>query len=181
MAITKTDVYDVQVGKPLDLRLAKTDVGARNNIPMAIRYPGMVVYTLAENSYWMWPPTGATNSDWVALPLLDSVSPRLWFESTAPTSGVGQDGDIYFFDTPSGVEIYQKTAGDWGTALGKISKGGSVTQNNTLTFTTTSTDLGTEYPDAQPGDVVFSEHVSGHVQFTKLANNKWSMSSITIV
>lgn len=178
MAIIKTDVYDVQVGQPIDLRFSKTDTGARDNIPIIIRYAGLIVYTRNENALWMWPVGATTNNDWVQLNVIGGVTPRAWFETDAPDSAEGNDGDIYFHDTPSGVVVYQKVAGDWGSPLGTIAKGGSVITDNDVAFGTTSAQLDGKYPDSQPGDIVWSE--TGQIVFTKLATGKWDYKSLSI-
>lgn len=178
MPIEKSDTYIIRVGRPIDSRFTKSDTGARDNIPMLERYAGLVVHTIADSAFWFWPSTGATNSDWVKLDWLGGVTPRLWFETGAPASNVGNNGDIYFYDTPSGVVVYQKVAGDWGTPLGTIAKGGKVTLDNDVAFGTTSSNLDIKYPDSQPGDVVWSE--TGQIAFTKLAAGKWDYKSLSI-
>lgn len=180
MSIVKTDVYDVQVGLPLDIRTVKTDVGARNNIPMAIRYPGLIVYTRNENAFWYWPQGGSNNDSWVQLFLTRPI-PTVYFGDTVPASNFGSDGDVYFVDTVASVDIYQKAAGDWGMPLGSIPKGVSMIKNNSLTFETSASTLNSLYPSAKPGDVVYSENASGSVEFIKRLDGNWSMQSITII
>ena len=178
MPIEKSDNYIIRIGAPIDSRFTKSDTGARDNIPMLERYAGLVVHTIADQAFWYWPSTGTTNNDWVELDWLGGVTPRLWFETDAPDSAEGNNGDIYFHDTPSGVVVYQKVAGDWGSPLGTIAKGGSVITDNDVAFGTTSAQLDGKYPDSQPGDIVWSE--TGQIVFTKLATGKWDYKSLSI-
>lgn len=178
MAIIKTDVYDVQVGQPIDLRFSKTDIGARDNIPIITRYAGLIVYTRNENAFWMWPVGATTNDDWVQLDVIGGVTPRVWFSEDLPASNIGNDGDIYFFESPSGISVYQKIAGDWGSELGIFPKGSAVTLDNDVAFGTTSSDLDAKYPDSQPGDIVWSD--TGQIVFTKLGPNAWDYKSLSI-
>lgn len=180
MPIEKSDTYIIRVGRPIDSRFTKSDTGARDNIPMIERYAGLVVHTIADQAFWYWPSTGTTNDDWVELDWLGGVTPRLWFETDAPASGDGNNGDIYFHDTPSGVVVYQKAAGDWGTPLGTIAKGGggAVTLDNDVAFGTTSSDLDTKYPGASDGDIVWSN--TGQIVFTKLGTGAWDYKSLSI-
>lgn len=178
MAITKSDVYDIQVGQPIDLRFVKTDIGARNNIPIIIRYAGLFVYTRNENKIWLWPEGATTNDDWIEANILGGVTPRVLFSIDAPLSALGDNGDIYFHDTPGGVVLYQKVAGDWGTPLGTIAKGGAVTSDDDVAFGTTSAQLDIKYPDSQPGDIVWSN--TGQIVFTKLGTGAWDYKSLSI-
>lgn len=181
MAITKSDVYDIQVGQPIDLRFVKTDIGARNNIPIIIRYAGLFVYTRNENKIWLWPEGATTNDDWIEANILGGVTPRVLFSIEAPLSALGDNGDIYFHDTPGGVVLYQKVAGDWGTPLGTFSKGGTVTPDSTVAYgATTSAILDGLYPTANPGDIVYNNSAAPPIQFTKLATGSWSVQIIEI-
>lgn len=183
MAIVKTDAYDVQVGQALDLRTVRTDVASRDNIPTVIRYPGLIVYTRNEDTYWVWPQGATSNADWRPL-TGSSAKSEVFFSATAPAGAVGVDGDIYFHSTPVGIKLYQKKLGDWGLPLGTFPIGGAgagvlVTLNNAVAYGVTSSAwLEGQYPDSNPGDIVYSE--VNFVQFTKLAANKWSVQNIEI-
>lgn len=178
MPIEKSDTYIIRVGRPIDSRFTKSDTGARDNIPMLERYAGLVVHTIADQGFWYWPDTGTTNADWIQLNWIGGVDPKVIFETNPPQSADGNNGDIYLYDTPSGVEVFQKVAGDWGSPLGTIRKGGSVTEDNEVAFGTTSADLDTKYPDSQPGDTVWSD--TGQIMFTKLGPGAWDYKSLSI-
>lgn len=181
MAIIKTDVYDVQVGQALDLRTVRTDVASRDNIPTIIRYPGLVVYTRNEDTYWVWPQGATTNTDWRPL-TGSSAKSEVYFSAVAPNTAQGVDGDIYFHSKPDGIDIYQKRTGDWGVSLGTIPVGGagvdSTLDNRVEYGVTTSTWLNTNYPDANIGDMVYSE--TNYILFWKIDNGKWSPINIEI-
>lgn len=101
--------------------------------------------------------------------------------SIPPGPDLGVDGDLYFLSVPAGVELYQKLWGSWGSSLVSIPRGIQLVQNDELDYETPSSTLNSLYPDLIPGDVVYSKSSSGHIKFTKLLNNEWTMESITII
>lgn len=172
MAITKTDVYDVQAPFALDLRLFKADLNARNAIGTFQRYLGMVVCVLNDYTFWQL-QGGTTNDDWVQVFLPDDTGVQsVVVNAGAPTGG--NDGDIWFRQVGSTVTVYQRVSGTW-TALGAIETGGAT---YTLDPSTPSTNalsyLNTNYPSAKPGDQVYKTSGGMRRTWTCYATGAWS-------
>lgn len=172
MPIVKTDVYDVQAPFALDLRLVKADMNARNAIGTFQRYFGMVVYTLSDGKFWLWPQGAVDNDDWVEVDGVDNFAIQSVVVNAAAPSG-GNDGDIWFRQVGSTVTVYQRVSGTW-TALGVIETGAtSHTPDPSLPDPPTNTYLNSNYPTAKPGDTVYWEGTTQLVTATCYAVGKW--------
>lgn len=145
MAITKTDVYDVQAPFALDLRLVKADMNARNAIGTFQRYFGMVVYTLSDGKFWLWPQGAVDNDDWVDLfGNSDATIQSVVVNPGAPAGG--SNGDIWLRQQGNVVSVYQNVEPAGWTALGDLVIGSAL---QSVTVSASSPTGG------NPGDIHF--------------------------
>lgn len=180
MSVYSIDPFDFQAPFPLDLRFQRADLNGRNNIPTNIRWQGMVCYVVSEQK-WYGLKGGTDNTFWVEIGEGGTVTIQNVSWSVNAPVNQGSDGDIWFRDTGSEIELYFKVSGSWGM-LGSWGYGGGITAtlNNGLDpFATTSSNLDSAYPGANVGDIVYSE--DGFVRWTKLDDGKWTRTSLDIV
>lgn len=173
MPIVKTDVYDVQAPFSLDLRLVKADMNARNAIGTFQRYFGMVVYTLSDGKFWLWPQGAIDNNDWIDLfGNTNAIMQSVVVNSGAPTGG--NDGDIWFRQVGSVVTVYQRVSGTW-AALGVIETGAPTYTSDPSTPNTNALSyLNSTYPNAKPGDQVYKTAGGMRRTWTCYATGEWS-------
>lgn len=179
MAITKTDIYNVQAPFLLDDRNSKADLPSRDAIGTFQRAQGLLCFTISEKVLWLL-AGGTSNSDWVQVwPAVGTIQNAI-VNSGAPTGG--NDGDMWFRQQGETLTIYQRVSGSW-TPLGNIQLGSvgiTATLNNSLDpFGETSASLDTTYPNAKVGDIVYTE--TGQTKWEKLAAGKWTRTSLDIV
>lgn len=179
MAITKTDVYDVQAPFPLDLRIVRADIASRDAIPMNARYAGMWVQTLSPTErYWRWPQGGTSNSSWEERVIGGGgTALRVYWFAAPPDLETGGNGDLWYHEQASTITMYQKQAGAW-NLIGVFPKAdGTVTATSdpSVEYGMTSAQLTSAYPAAKPGDMVYNKSSQPPVLFTKLAGADWKV------
>ena len=129
MAQTLTDVFDIRIQFPIDLRMVKADINARNAIETLQRYEGLAVWVVSEQKLYRL-IGGITNDDWV-----DQTPANKWAASSnrkpsCPNREV-IPGDIHFRNVSGGTDIYYNNAGSWGI-VGTIPSGGPTTPDPSL-------------------------------------------------
>jgi len=120
MAQTLTDVFDIRIQFPIDLRTVKADINARNAIETLQRYEGLAVWVVSEQKLYRL-VGGITNDDWVDQTSANNGLQAVTVSTSAPTGG--NPGDIHFRNVSGGTDIYYNNAGSWGI-VGTIPTGG---------------------------------------------------------
>ena len=178
MAQTLTDVFDIRIQFPIDLRMVKGDINARNAIETLQRYEGLAVWVVSEQKLYRL-VGGITNDDWVDQTPANSGLQAVTVSTSAPTGG--NPGDIHFRNVSGGTEVWYNEGGTWGSK-GTIPSGGpTYTPDGALpTGAGFLAYLRTNYTNAKVGDVVYREGTTQLIKCTCYyvdANpslNKWS-------
>lgn len=171
MAQTLTDVFDIRVQFPIDLRTVKSDLNARNAIETFQRYEGLAVWVVSDQKLYRL-IGGITNDDWADQTPTNSGLQSVTVSTSAPTGG--NSGDIHFRNVTDGTEVWYNNAGTWGV-MGIIPTGSSAshTPDPSLPDPPTNTYLNTNYPTAKPGDTVYWEGTTQLVTATCYAEGEW--------
>lgn len=177
MAVTVTDVFDVQVQFPLDLRLVKPDVNGRDAIGTFQRFEGLAVWTVSEQKLWRL-VGGISNTNWVdQTPAGGSGLQAVTVSSATPTGG--NPGDIHFKVVAEGTEVWYNNAGSWG-AVGLIPATFVAPEiNNSLSLSETSSTLNLAYPTATAGFTVISK--TAGIKYVKIDGTDWEQIGVIIV
>ena len=73
MGIKVTSSFDEQAALPLDSRTIQINLAARDNIPSSVRYDGLEVYVIDEQTTYKL-EGGITNADWFTIPKIDDTN-----------------------------------------------------------------------------------------------------------
>jgi len=171
MAQTLTDVFDIRVQFPIDLRIVKADINARNAIETLQRYEGLAVWVVSEQKLYRL-VGGITNDDWVDQTPANNGLQAVTVSTSAPTGG--NPGDIHFRNVSGGTDVYYNNAGSWGI-VGTIPTGGTTyTLDPSLPDPPTKSYLNSNYPSAKVGDVVYWEGTTQVVEAKCYAAGEWN-------
>lgn len=135
MAQTLTDVFDIRIQFPIDLRTVKADMNARNAIETFQRYEGLTVWVVAEQRKYRL-IGGIENTNWVDV----TESAGLQAVTVSPSTPTGGNpGDIHFKTVAGGFEVWYNNAGTWGS-VGTIPTGGDTPTLQQVTDEGNTTD-----------------------------------------
>lgn len=173
MAQTLTDVFNIRVQFPIDLRTVKSDINARNAIEPLQRYEGLPVWVVSEQKLYRL-IGGITNDDWVDQTPNGGIQ-TVTVSSSTPTGG--NPGDIHFKTVSGGFEVWFNNLGTWGS-VGTVptgSSGPTRTPDPSLNFATTSADMESSHPTAAIGDIFYNVDGTEIYVATKMANGVWQI------
>lgn len=171
MAQTLTDVFNIRVQFPIDLRTVKADLNARNAIETLQRYEGLAVWVVSEEKLYRL-VGGITNDDWVDQSPANNGLQAVTVSTSAPTGG--NPGDIHFRNVGGGTDVYYNNAGSWGV-VGTIPSGAPTYTSDPSTPNTNALSyLNSTYPNAKPGDQVYKTAGGMRRTWTCYAAGAWS-------
>lgn len=90
--ITSPQGFEIQAPTPIDNRFTRPTLAARNELPAAIRYEGLIVYVIETGGSYQL-VGGIDNSNWVP------------FGGGSDLNVTGNDGDLLYYDTDEWVAL----------------------------------------------------------------------------